>query len=376
MPVALAFAVLDLGDATDLGVVLGCQWAARVAFLLAGGVWGDRLPRQVVMMAADVLRAGVQALVALAFFTDVVRVWHLAVASALFGLASAFFNPASTGLVPKLVSKDRLQEANALLGLSRSSVEVIGPAASGIVVTTLGFGLVFAVDAVTFVASFSCLAAMRIPRSLEALERRSMIADALGGLRIVREQRWILAGLVGDIAFNLALAAYFVLGPVVIEKHFGGARDWGIMMTAAYIGGILGGFAALRFKPERPLLVAYVFSFVTPLQLLALAPPLPLAILIVGASLVVIAMVLVNTFWATMEQQHVPAEYLARVDSLVWMISLIALPAGMVLVGPLSSAIGTETTLVAAAALASVGLLGALSVGEFRNLRRREFAAD
>ena len=124
VPVAVAFAVLDLGDATDLGIVLGCQSAARVIFLVVGGVWADRLPRQLVMMGADVVRAVVQALIALAFFTDAIQIWELAAGGVLFGIASAFFNPASTGLVPQLVSTGRLQEANALLGLSRSAVDV------------------------------------------------------------------------------------------------------------------------------------------------------------------------------------------------------------------------------------------------------------
>ncbi len=142
VPLALTFAALELGNATDLGIVLGIGSAARVIFLVAGGVWGDRLPRQLVMMAADVLRAVVQTLIALAFLTDTIQVWHLAVGAALFGTASAFFNPASTGLIPQLVSRERLQEANALLGLSESAIRVFGPVASGVLVATLGFGVV------------------------------------------------------------------------------------------------------------------------------------------------------------------------------------------------------------------------------------------
>ncbi len=370
VPVALTFAVLDLGDATDLGLVLGSSSLARVVFLVAGGVWADRLPRQLVMMAADVLRAAVQALLAVAFFTDSIRIWQLAVGSALFGAAGAFFNPASTGLVPELVSRERLQEANALLGLARSAIEVFGPVVSGIVVATLGFGVVFAVDAASFVASFACLAAMRLPRRLRRRERTSMLAEAIDGLRVVRERRWIVAALSCDLVFNFAFAAYFVLGPVVFEQHFDGARDWGIAMTGAAIGGIVGGLVVLRFRPSRPLFAAYAFSFVTPLQLLALAVPLPLPAIVAGAMLVVVALVLVNTYWATMEQQHVPAAYLSRVDSLGWMISLVAFPLGAVVAGPLADAIGVGPTLVGAAALMAAGVAGALSVRDFRELRR------
>jgi MFS family permease len=114
-------------------------------------------------MGADIVRAVAHALIALVFFAGQIRIWELAVASAVFGAASAFFNPASTGLLPSIVSAERLQEANALIGLTRGVTEVAGPAISGVVVAVFGYGLVFAIDAASFVASFVCLAAMRLP---------------------------------------------------------------------------------------------------------------------------------------------------------------------------------------------------------------------
>jgi predicted MFS family arabinose efflux permease len=322
------------------------------------------------MMASDVLRALVQAFVAVAFFLDRIDVWELAVASSLFGVAAAFFNPASTGLVPSLVSAARLQEANALLNVSRSALQVAGPAVSGIVVATLGFGVVFAVDSASFVASFLCLAAMRLPSKVERGERQSMLAEALEGLRAIRERRWLVATLSCDLVFNLALAAYFVLGPVVVERHFDGARDWGLIMTAGSIGGLVGSALVLRVKPRRPLLAAYTVGFATPLQLLILAPPLPLAVAMLGGGLVFCAIVVANTYWSTMAQQHVPRELISRVDSLSWIASVFVMPAGLVVVGPVAGAIGVGTTLVGAAALAAVALVGALLVREVRELER------
>jgi MFS family permease len=370
VPVALTFAVLKLGNATDLGIVLGSQWGGRVLFLVAGGVWADRLPRQLVMMGADLVRTLVQALIAVAFFTNSVRIWELAVASAIFGCASAFFNPASTGLLPRIVSAARLQEANALLGLTRGVTEVAGPATSGLIVATLGFGVVFALDAASFIASFGCLAAMRLPRAIERQERKSMIAEALEGLRIVRERRWMVAGISADVVFNFALAALFVLGPVVVKQHFDGARDWGLVLTGGAVGGLVGGAIALRYRPERPLFVGYALGFATVLQLLALARPLPLTALIVGGGLVFCGITILNTYWTTMEQQHVPAEALSRVDSLSWLASLVVLPIGLVVAGPVAASIGVRNALLAAAGLAALALVGVLSVRDVRELRR------
>lgn len=372
VPVALTFAVLKHGSASDLGIVLGCEWGGRLLFLLAGGVWADRLPRQLVMIGADVLRASVQALVAVAFFTGSVRVWELAVAAFLLGIGASFFNPASTGLVKTIVSPGRLQEANALLGLSRSAINVAGPALSALIVTTLGFGAVFTIDAASFVASFLCLVAMRLPAPAERPARRSMLVEALEGLRAVRERRWIVVGLCSDLVFNLAFAAYFVLGPTVVKSHFGGVRDWGLMMTTASIGSALAGVFVLRVKPRRPMRVAYTVGFAMPLELLALALPLPLPVLMLGSGLVFFNIVVLNTFWVTLEQQHIPAELISRVDSLVWIASVLVLPLGLVIVGPVSAAIGVGTTLVVAAALAGAAIAGALAVPEFRDLERLE----
>ncbi len=349
VPVAVTFAVLKHGNATDLGIVLGAQWGARVLFLVAGGVWADRLPRQLVMMAADVLRALVQAVIAVAFFTGSVQVWQLAVASALFGFASAFFNPASTGLVPSIVSTQKLQEANALLGLMRGLTEVAGP-----------------------IASFACLAAMRLPREVQRQAGRSVIGDALEGFRLVLERRWMVAGLCSDVVSNLALAALFVLGPVVAKQHFNGARDWGLVLTGGAVGGLIGSAIALRYKPQRPLFVGYALGVTFVLQLLGLVPPLPLPAVIIGNGIVFAAIVILNTYWTTMEQQHVPPEALSRVDSLSWVASLVVFPLGLIVVGPIAAVIGVRSTLVVASGLAALAVVIALSVRDVRELRQIE----
>ena len=94
MIVALALFVTDLtGSATDVGLVLGAQTLPFVVFLLIGGVWADRLPRARLMIATDVVRAALHALLAVLIFTDVVEIWHLVVIEALFGTAEAFFRP-------------------------------------------------------------------------------------------------------------------------------------------------------------------------------------------------------------------------------------------------------------------------------------------
>jgi nicotinamide riboside transporter PnuC len=108
------------------------------------------------------------------------------------------------------------------------------------------------------------------------------------------------------------------------------------------------------------------------LQLLALARPLPLAALVVGGGLVFCGITILNIYWTTMEQQHVPAEALSRVDSLSWLASLVVLPIGLVVVGPVAASIGVRVALLAAAGLAALAVVGVLSVRDVRELRRVE----
>ena len=139
VPVALAFAVLDLtGSATDLGLVLAAQILPLALFLLAGGVWADRLPRQLVMLASDLVRCAVQAVLAALLLSGRAQLWELIVTAAIYGVAEAFFRPASTGLIPATVSPGRLQQANALLGMTTNGAWILGPALAGILVVPVG----------------------------------------------------------------------------------------------------------------------------------------------------------------------------------------------------------------------------------------------
>ena len=118
--------------------------------------------------------------------------------------------------------------------------------------------------------------------------------------------------------------------------------------------------------------VGYALGVTFVLQLLGLVPPLPLPAVIIGNAIVFAAIVILNTYWTTMEQQHVPAEALSRVDSLSWVASLVVFPIGLIVVGPIAAVIGVRSTLVVASGLAALAVVIALSVRDVRELRRIE----
>src|SRR5476649_2629742 len=113
--VALAlFVVTRTGSATDLGLVLAARALPLVGFLLLGGVWADRLPRHRVMIATDVVRFSLHALLAILIFAGGLPIWQLVLIEVLFGSAEAFFRPAADGLLPQTVPEEDIQQARAI----------------------------------------------------------------------------------------------------------------------------------------------------------------------------------------------------------------------------------------------------------------------
>lgn len=366
---AIAFAVLHIGGkATDLGLVFAAFFAAYVSFVLIGGVWADRLPRQLVMVAADVLRAVVQVIIGLLLLTGEAHVWQLAVGVAVYGAASAFFQPASTGLIPQTVSAGRLQQANALMSISRNGASILGPPVSGLIVAFYGPATVFMIDAATFGISAASLLLLKPVERASPEERQSFLAELAGGWREVIARPWIAAALVAFGISNASGAAFFILGPVIAERQLGGPAAWGLILTGGAIGGVIGGLLALRIRPRRPLLVGFAVMSVLALQPLSLVGPAPV-LLIAAAFLIGLGAVeLFNTWWFTMLQQHVPEHARSRVSSYDSLVSFIFQPLGFLVVGPLSQRIGSTPTLVGAASLILLTYVGVTLLPSIRSV--------
>ncbi|HZL54819.1 MAG TPA: MFS transporter, partial [Solirubrobacteraceae bacterium] len=236
VPLALSFAVLDLtGSVTDLGIVFAAQTLPLVLFVLLGGVWADRLPRQFVMLASDGVRALAQGLSAVLLLSGSAHIWELAVLQAVYGAAEAFFGPASVAIVPQTVDERDLQPANALLGLSGNLADVLGPALAGVIVATAGPGWGLATDAATFVASAAFLALMR-PRALAAASEfaaGSTLAQLRAGWHAFRSRTWLW---VTVVFFTVFLAFVYsplqVLGPQVAKVSLGGPGAWAAISVA------------------------------------------------------------------------------------------------------------------------------------------------
>jgi DHA3 family tetracycline resistance protein-like MFS transporter len=362
--VALAWQVYALSDSPTALSLVGVAWTLPVGlFVLVGGVVSDRFERRRIMIAALSL-------------TGAIELWHLIALAAVFGTGEAFFGPAFMSIVPQIVPRHLLLQANSLDQFIRPfAFLLVGPALGGWLVAALGPGEAFVLDACTFLVSAAAIFLIR-HRSAgrEELERgTSMLRELREGFAFVRAHVWLWATLLAAAVFLLAYwGPIEVLVPYRVRNELGGsAGDFGLVLACGGVGSIL---AALilgqRGLPRRHITFMYSAWTVGSLALvgfgLAGAVWQLQAISLVEGALFTAGMVV----WGTMVQTLVPGELLGRVTSLDWFMSTSLVPISFALTGPVSHALGAQTTLVVAGIAAAFATIAFLFVPGVRDTER------
>lgn len=375
-PVALAFAVLDLtGSTSDLGLVLAARQIPTVIFILFGGVWADRLPRHHVMVASNLLSGASQAAAAALLLAGHAQIWQLAALAAINGSSSAFFFPASTGVIPQTVPATLLQQANATLRLALNATNITGAALGGILVAATSPGWAIAIDAASYGLAALAIGAMHLPPGLR-IEGSTVLHELRDGWHDFWSRTWLWAIVLQFAVVNaVETGALDVLGPAVAKKQLGGAGAWGAVLAAVSLGLVVTGTVMLRWRPRRILLMATFGIFPMILPLLALAWPGPLVLVIVCGFLAGAGIEVFGVLWDTAMQQEIPGEKLSRLSSYDALGSFVLMPVGLAVAGPLGAAIGLRTTFIGSSVLIVAATALVLLSRDVRTLERRSATA-
>lgn len=375
--VALVFAVLHAGGSlADLSYVLAARIIPMVLLLLGGGLIGDRFPRRWVMLSADCLRVVSQGTLALLFFVADPPLWPLLLLVALNGAGEALFQPSFDGMVPSLVPPADLQDANAVISISRSAARVGGPALAGLLVVVTAPAAVLAIDAVSYFVSIITLLRLRITAPITTAAT-SLISELRAGWRMFRTHTWLWITTLQFTMFNLIVwAPYLVLGPAAADRSYGGARAWGTIMALYGAGSVLGGLLLLGRRPQRPLVVSSIVAFAWAAPSAALAAGAPLAIVCGGAVAAGVASSVFTTLTNTSVQERVPPEAISRVMSYVALGSYAAGPIGLALAGPIATMSSISAVLAVGVAWQIMANATILLLPSIRNLRQRPDTAS
>jgi MFS family permease len=355
--VAIAWLVYDLSNAPGALALVGFAWTLpQVAALLVAGVLSDRFERRRLLVIADLLRFAAIGAIAALTLTDLVELWHLVVLVVVYGVGEALFQPAFTAIVPGVVPREELLQANALKEFMEPvGLYFAGPALGGLLIAVAGVGTALLVDAATFGLSAVAVSLMR-RQPVTAAPRRSMRRELAEGFAYVRANAWLWATL---CAAALALLATFgpfeVLLPYIIRNDLGGdAATFGVVLSAGGLGSIVAALAIGRVgAPRRHVTFMYAGW--------AVAIALDGAMAIAGAAWQMCAIAFVSfscstagmVVWNTLMHTLVPPEMIGRVSSFDWFMSTGLIPVSFAVTGPVAELIGARTTLGVA------GLLGA-----------------
>ena len=374
-PIAVSFAVLDLGgSATQVGLSFAAWTVAQVATLASGGVVGDRLPRRLVMIGSDLASTSIRTAMGVLLITGHAHIWELIALQACGGAAVAFYNPAIYGLVREIVPPENMQQANGYLAIARYAAFPLGAATGGAIVATVGSGSALVFDGGTYAVSALLLAFVRVDSLVQA--GAGFIRQLREGWSAFVEHTWVPILVVWiALYFLITYAPFFVLGPVVSKHSMNGAGSWAAIVTGEGVGALLGGLAGLRMRPKRPLVFVGLLFMTTAIQNVLLAYHPVVAVLAPAALLAGFSFALGSVVWDSSIQRTIAPEKLARVAAYGWMGAMVFLPAGYAVAGPLSSLIGLKTDLLLGSAWV---IASTLVVVRFRSVRefRLEGQAD
>lgn len=348
--VALPLEVFRLtGSAVDLALIVAARTVPAVVLLLAGGTVVDRMSRRLVMLTSDSACAALVGLVAILIATNEARLWELAALTTFFGVANAFFKPASTAITVEILPSELLVSASSLSALGQSLAQyLIGPLAGGVIVALTGGAWAFGLDAISFAVSAGCLAAMHQTTGRGGQSSR-LLEGIREGLRYCRSQPWLWWSMIAvGIANLVCYVPFIILEPLLVRNAFhAGPVALGIMYAASGAGGALAALiSARRPAPERrvgTIWTAWAGAGLAAV-VLGLAPWLWLAVVFAGLTWG--AVTYGNILWFPLMQQEVPKELLGRASSVDWMISLALAPIGTVAGGAVATLVGVRMTLI------------------------------
>lgn len=369
--VGVSFAVLKAtGSPADLSYVLAAQIAPSLVFAVLGGVAADRFPPQLVIIAANLMMAVGEGTFGLLALTGHPPLWAMIGLECVTGTGMAVFYPASQALLPRLVPDEMLQDASAISRLGMNTGTMAGAAAAGLLVAAAGPGWALALCGLGMLGTVPLLLAIRGAKDkLNVSDATpSLISELREGWAEFRSHTWLWVIVAQFCVVMMAwYGAFSVLGPVVAKAHLGGPAAWGAITAADSFGLIAGGIASLRVTPRRPMLFVVLTGATIAISPLSLAMVLPLPVICVTSFCLGVLVEMMMVQWTVALARNIPPGMLARVSSYDALGSVMAMPAGALIAGPLSAAFGVSAAQYAAAgAILVVSMLALLP----RDIRR------
>ncbi|MBI3914187.1 MAG: MFS transporter [Chloroflexi bacterium] len=374
--IAEIWLVLQLtGSAVAMGTTVILTQLPRLALMMIGGVSVDRYDRRMMMLISDLIRGGVVFMFGYLVATNQIQLWHVYVLAIIFGVVSAFFQPAQSAVIPNLVPRDSLTAATALSQLTMQVAQVFGPLLGGILIALPAVGIagVCYLNAASFLIGALGIAFIQMPAATNGARKtnNSMLTDLRDGLRYLFGFRALVIILLLAMVLNFSLAPLQVLMPIHAQNALGqGSEGFGLLLTMLGVGMVAGSIFVGVWSPNRRrglwsfALCAVGGAFFIVIGLVPIFA-LTLAMLFVFGFLNAI----INAMLGATMQGIIADEFRGRVAGVNMTIATGLNPIALALGGVMGDAFGAGIIIAAGGVLCALTALGGLGVREIRELQ-------
>lgn len=342
----------------EMGVLNAAEFAAFLAIGLPAGAWVDRMRKRHVLVATDLVRAAVLAVVVVAALTGAASVPLLVGAALVIGVCRLFFDVAHQSYVPGLVGLEHVVEGNSKLQATASVAQTVGPALGGVALRVISAPILLAVTVLTYALSAGWVSRIRqVEEKPDKSARRGLWVEVREGLEFVVRQpllrRMVACTAISNFAGNVGFAVFtiFVLRTLGLTEAV-----LGLVVSAGAVGGLLGALVAervTRFVGEGRVIPLTAFLFAPAYAAIPLAGTLaapPAVVLVAGMALSSFIIVVYNIAQVSFRQRLCPPPLLGRMNASVRFVVWGVVPLGSLLGGWLGSSFGVRPTLWVAVA--------------------------
>lgn len=343
-------------DATPLqvGILAAAGSAPALVLGLGVGVWVDRRRKRPVMIAADCGRALLLLTVPIAAAFQALRIEYLYTVALGVGVLNLFFGVANRSMLPSLVARDELVEANGKLEIGRAASQVAGPGAAGALIQLLSAPTALIADAVTSVVSALAVRSIRAPEPQpeKAPAWGDFVEEARQGLGLIRRNSVLLAiaGVAGGVAvFNAMFEAVWFL---YVTKRLGvEPLALGVMISISSVGALLGSSVAVRVirwaGPGRAIVVGVVMAGLSDLATPLFGGPVAGIVVYLTSAMFFfgVGAVISDVSQVSLRQAVTPLRLQGRMNGVMNSLAVGLVPIGALLGGVLGQTIGLRPTL-------------------------------
>ncbi|MBO1623693.1 MFS transporter [Bacillus arachidis] len=195
----------------SLGVVFVALSVPRLVFMIVGGAVADKFPKKNIMFYSNIVRALLVATILTWFIVGHVTLYTFALFALLFGLADAFFWSADGSILPELVEKHRLTQANSLTQMTNQASVILGPVLGGILIKFSNYETIFSITILLLIIAAILVQKIQFTVQEKTDKDKGMFTSIKEGILYVKESPFLSTFLICSAFLNL-----FLIGPMQV----------------------------------------------------------------------------------------------------------------------------------------------------------------